>query len=141
MVLPIKPSRIVMLEQASKEARSARMLVLSKLTTIEAHWRDERGMTQKPCEPAGSSRYRRRKLQGFLLRLDVMKNRYAWMRDRLVLMRPCCGEELVALLARQRQHPEITPQPPTSSAIPCKSWSDSMKLARTIKSHEGARPR
>lgn len=95
------------LGQVDKEAaRRGEWLVLSKLSTIEAHWRNERGDDPKTVRACWDRAVTAAvNCKDFSLRLDVMQNRYAWIRDRLGANAALPAvEELVALLARRRQH-------------------------------------
>jgi len=98
---------LIWLEQASQEAvLRGEWLVLSKLSSIEVHWRDERGDNPKTvCACWDQAVSAALNCKDFHLRLEVMKNHYAWIRDRLGANAALPAvEELVALLARRRQH-------------------------------------
>lgn len=95
------------LGQASKEAAQlGEWLSLSKLATIEAPWRDERGDDPKAVRACWDQAVNAAvNSKDFPLRLEVMQNRYAWIRDRLGADAALPAvEELAALLARRRQH-------------------------------------
>ena len=95
------------LGQASKEAaQRGEWLVLTKLSSIKAHWRDERGDDQKTVRACWDHAVTAAvNCKDFPLQLEVVQNRYTWIRDRLGADAALPAvEELVALLARRRQH-------------------------------------
>lgn len=95
------------LKKASEEAaQRGEWLALSKLSVIEAHWRNERGDDQKTVRACWDHAVTAAvNCKDFPQRLDVMKNCYAWIRDRLGADAALPAvEELAALLARRHQY-------------------------------------